>query len=61
MVTKEIRQEPGFEAADIRISVVLPSYNGEAFIGQQLETILGQLGEQDELVVSGPWTAQCPL
>jgi len=52
VVTKEIRQEPGFEAADIRISVVLPSYNGEAFIGQQLESILGQLGEQDELVVS---------
>lgn len=52
MVTKEIRRGPASEAADVRISVVLPSYNGEAFIRQQLESILGQLGERDELIVS---------
>lgn len=52
VVTKEIDRGPESEAADIRVSVVLPSYNGEAYIRQQLESILGQLGKQDELIVS---------
>lgn len=35
-----------------RISVCMPTYNGSAYIQRQVETILAQLGEQDELVVS---------
>jgi len=35
-----------------RISVCLASYNGEAYIRQQIDSILNQLGENDELVVS---------
>lgn len=52
MVAKELRREEESEAADIRISVALPAYNGAAYIRQQLESVLGQLGEQDELIVS---------
>jgi len=33
-------------------SVVLASYQGERFIGEQLDSILPQLGPQDEIVVS---------
>lgn len=36
----------------MRISVCLATYNGQAFIVQQLESILGQLGPEDEVVVS---------
>ena len=43
--------------AFIRISVVLPAYNGEAFIRQQLESILAQMGERDELIVSDDGSA----
>lgn len=57
MVAKELRRAPESEAADIRVSVVLLSYNGEAFIRQQLESILGQLEEQDELIVSDDGSA----
>lgn len=34
------------------ISVCLASYNGEKFIRQQLSSILSQLGENDELIIS---------
>ncbi len=37
---------------DIRISVALVSYNGVKYLRQQLDSILCQLGEQDELIVS---------
>ena len=36
----------------IRISVALASYNGEKYIASQLESILQNLSEQDEIVVS---------
>ncbi len=35
-----------------RISVCLASYNGEKFIEQQISSILSQLGEYDELIIS---------
>ncbi len=34
------------------VSVAMASYNGEAYIGEQLESILSQLDEGDEVVVS---------
>lgn len=34
------------------ISVCLAAYNGERYIGEQLRSILGQLGPEDEVVVS---------
>lgn len=37
---------------EVRISVVMPTYNGEKYLRPQLESILGQLTEQDELLVS---------
>lgn len=37
---------------DVRISVAMVSYNGEKYIGEQIETILEQLQENDELVIS---------
>ena len=36
----------------MKISVAMAAYNGEAYIVQQLTTILNQLGEDDEVVVS---------
>lgn len=34
------------------LSVCMPTYNGEKFIGRQLASILKQLGENDEVVIS---------
>ncbi len=34
------------------ISVCIATYNGELFISQQLSSILSQLGEYDEVVIS---------
>lgn len=34
------------------ISVCIATYNGEQFIKEQLDSILGQLGEKDEIIVS---------
>lgn len=34
------------------ISVCLATYNGERFVGAQIESILSQLGENDELIIS---------
>lgn len=34
------------------ISVVIAAYNGEKYIGEQIRSILPQLGENDELIVS---------
>ncbi len=36
----------------MKISVALAAYNGEKYIGQQLESILVSLGENDEVVIS---------
>ncbi len=36
----------------MKISVVLAAYKGEQFIAEQLESILPQLGESDEIIVS---------
>lgn len=36
----------------MKISVVLPYYNGGRYITEQMESILGQLGERDEVIVS---------
>ena len=36
----------------IRVSVALASYNGEAYIGEQIESILKNLSAEDEIVVS---------
>lgn len=35
-----------------RISVCLASYNGEKYIKEQLDSILPQLGDQDEVIIS---------
>lgn len=37
---------------DIRISVVIATYNGELYIEQQLDSIIKQLGNNDEIIVS---------
>lgn len=36
---------------DVRVSVCLATYNGSAFLGEQLRSILDQLGPDDEIVV----------
>ncbi len=36
----------------MKISVCMATYNGEKFLKQQLDSILKQLGEQDELIIS---------
>lgn len=36
----------------VKLSVCMATYNGERFIRRQLETILSQLGPEDEVVVS---------
>ncbi len=36
----------------MRISVCIPTYNGEKYIQKQLESILSQLGEEDEIIIS---------
>lgn len=36
----------------MKISVALAAYKGEQYIAEQLESILSQLGEKDELIVS---------
>ncbi len=36
----------------MKISVALAAYKGEQYISEQLDSILGQLGENDELIVS---------
>ena len=35
-----------------RISVCMASYNGEAFIGKQLRSIIDQLNVDDEVIIS---------
>ena len=37
---------------NIRVSVAMDTYNGSDYLCQQIDSILGQLGEQDELVIS---------
>lgn len=38
--------------SEIRISVALASYNGEKYIREQIDSILANLSEEDEIVVS---------
>ena len=40
------------EEASTRISVAMVSYNGERYLKEQIESILQQLKEEDELVIS---------
>lgn len=42
---------PAEPASDVRVSVCLASYNGAAFVAEQVRSILDQLGPDDELVV----------
>lgn len=37
---------------NIRVSVAMVTYNGDVYLHEQMDSILAQLGEQDELVVS---------
>ncbi len=39
-------------ATDIRVSVAMTSYNGERYIKEQIDTILNNLSEKDELIIS---------
>lgn len=52
MVTKAGAEPEQFRQTDVRVSVVMPVYNGEAYIRQQLDSILMQLAQTDELVIS---------
>lgn len=36
----------------MKISVAMANYNGGMYIEEQMDTILTQLGEQDEVIVS---------
>jgi len=48
-----IREENGLaEAVQPRVSVAMAAYNGEKYIARQIESILGQLGADDELLIS---------
>lgn len=47
-----LTEKDGAATGNIRISVALPSYNGERFLGEQLDSILMQLGPQDEIIIS---------
>ena len=38
-------------SSEVRASVCMAAYNGERFIGEQIESILADLGPQDELIV----------
>lgn len=40
------------EHASLRVSVCMATFNGERYVAQQVESILPQLGSDDELVVS---------
>jgi len=42
-------------------SVVLASYRGEKYIGQQLDSILPQLAAEDELIISDDASEDCTL
>ena len=49
---EEKSKSAALENANIRISVVMPTYNGEVYLRRQLDSILGQLTDKDELVIS---------
>lgn len=36
----------------MKISVCMATYNGEKYIKEQLESILSQIGENDEVIIS---------
>ena len=37
---------------EIRVSVAMVTYNGAAYLREQIDSILSQLGEEDELIIS---------
>lgn len=41
----------------VRVSVAMVSYNGEKYLKEQIESVLQQLGEEDELVISDDGSA----
>ena len=47
--------------APVRISVCMATYNGAEFIGMQLESILGQLEANDEVVVADDGSTDATL
>ena len=42
----------GKAVTPMKISVLLAAYNGETYISEQISSILPQLGEDDELIIS---------
>lgn len=44
-----------------RISVAMAVYNGEAYLKEQLDSILQQLQKNDELVISDDGSTDCTL
>lgn len=36
----------------VRVSVAMAVYNGEAYLKEQLDSVLQQLGKKDELIIS---------
>ena len=40
------------EKGDIRASVIMPVYNGEKYLGHQLDSIIPMLADNDEIVIS---------
>ncbi|MDM1373362.1 glycosyltransferase [Myroides marinus] len=47
--------------SNIRVSVCLATYNGEKFIKEQLESILVQLGDNDEVIISDDHSSDSTL
>ena len=43
------------------ISVCIPTYNGENYIKQQILSILNELGEDDEIVISDDGSSDMTL
>src|ERR1700710_1739268 len=43
--------EPGHNGGDDRTSVCMATFNGERYVGRQLESVLDQLSADDEVIV----------
>ena len=44
-----------------RVSVCIPTYNGAKYIKEQLDSILSQLGESDEVIISDDSSSDATL
>jgi len=44
---------------NVRVSVCMATYNGEKFISEQMNSILEQIGEQDEVIVVDDASTDC--